>query len=449
MCRPISGEMLTAPLWRVRAWLRGGRSPDSASDVEGVADAHDDERGGFPRRCLLWRGHARSRVARRPEDIAPGDVVVVPAAYGMEGLARSGGIGGLGREQVDLWERTLESAGHPPAVRLQRSLLEPWLRCEPLRHLVELAEAASVERGELQEAIDSVLDYAPTTEEDAPAPPSWWLDILRASRAGRIERHPCHADAHRQGPVGGLILLGRATKPAKERDLFADDDDLTSVSDDEQSLAEHSKLVRNTVEKLAARCLPEELREPLIEAAIWHDCGKLDERFQMLLHHGDELAALAAKEPLAKSEWIPTTPAERRVLRESSGLPANFRHEMLSTLLAQAHAAKTTPQPFADLILHLIASHHGHARPLATFCDDPEPPSIEGQVDNVSISMSGDDRCKWFAHRLDSGLADRFWSLTRRYGWWGLAYLEAILRMGDWYASGLRMTNGSGPEAKS
>jgi CRISPR-associated endonuclease/helicase Cas3 len=437
ICRPVSGEMLTAPLWLLRSWLREpsettGR--DSGGDIEGESIRTDNGRGGSCRPFLLWRGR-RSRVARTAEEIVPGDVVVVPAAYGIKGLGTAGGIEGLGQERADLWERAIETAGRGAAVRLNRALLGPWLACESLRRLVELAEAPAVDRGDLEEAIDAVLDFEPTAE-DGPVPPEWWRDLLRAARAGRVERHP----------AGGLILFARPVKGAHEEpDLFADDDDLTCATGAEQSLDEHADLVRRTVEKLASLCLPESLCQAVTEAAYWHDAGKLDSRFQILLHQGDELAALAADGPLAKSPAVPASPAQRSTLRRASGLPENFRHEMLSVQLAMTHAGDFSDEASRDLFLHLIASHHGHARPLAPICEDPNPPSVCGKLGTHSLFLSPDARRSWIPHRIDSGLADRFWRLTRRYGWWGLAYVEAIVRFGDWYASNFRVQSGSDP----
>jgi len=438
MCRPVSGEMLTTSLRRVRTWLSNKPSgQDVGTDIEGIPDPEEDS-GGALRRCLLWRG-CHSKVVRVAEDIAPGDVVIVPAAYGIASLARPGDIEALGREQVDLWERAMEAAGRPAVVRLNRAVTYRWLTCEALRRLIELLDAPMIEREALQEAIDELLTHTPMegAEDGRERPPDWWLDLLRRVRAGHVERHP----------AGGAVLRARAVRSAtpvlEEPDLFADNDDLTCVAGMNQSLDEHSRLVRQTVEKLVALCLPESLRRVTTEAAYLHDVGKLDERFQILLHHGDELAALAAKKPLAKSASIQASPAQRRALREASGLPESFRHEMLSIQLVTAHPTPLTDRSLEDLLLHLIASHHGHARPLAPICEDPEPPPVRGMLGNHEFSLSCKKRREWIAHRVHSGLADRFWRLTRRYGWWGLAYLEAILRLGDWYASGLRDNNNS------
>jgi CRISPR-associated endonuclease/helicase Cas3 len=441
LCPPASGEMLAVPNYRLRAWLAESGAADDAADVEGVPASGEAERGGKGRRCLLWRGRDRSRVAKRADEIMPGEVVIVPAAYGMEGLGQPVAVEALGRARLDLWEPVLRSAGRPAAVRLNRAALEPWLECSPLSQLVTLAETPFWEREEIQEAIDAVLEYQLADEGGAAPPPSWWLDLLRETRSGRFEPHP----------AGGVVLFARGTANAlrtAEPDLFADDDDLTSSCARGVSLDEHSDMVKRTVEKLARHCLPEELLAVLRLAAWWHDVGKLDERFQVLLHQGDELAALSADTPLAKSASIPTSPARRRTLREASGLPQSFRHEMLSAQIAERHAPLPDDRDQADLFLHLVASHHGHVRPFAPISADLEPTAVEGRLGDTRIVLSAEERATWTPHRVDSGLADRFWRLTRRYGWWGLAYLEAVLRLGDWYASGLVIKPGSQGEAE-
>ena len=79
------------------------------------------------------------------------------------------------------------------------------------------------------------------------------------------------------------------------------------------------------------------------------------------------------------------------------------------------------------LVLHLVASHHGRCRPLAPWAPDDSPVQVTFSREGIDASVSS----RHGLERLDSGIAERFWLMVRMYGWWGLAYLETILRLAD------------------
>jgi CRISPR-associated endonuclease/helicase Cas3 len=193
------------------------------------------------------------------------------------------------------------------------------------------------------------------------------------------------------------------------------------------SLHTHLQDVSKSVEAFADALVDSSgIRQSLIDAAKAHDCGKADPRFQALLHGGDPIAAQFAPRLLAKGAARRQSPQGRRAQWARSGLPDDFRHELVSMLLARQDPEISQD----DLALHLIASHHGRCRPYAPVVED----------NGADLSYNGwrvtqQQRSTEAAHSLDSGVTSRFWKLTRRYGWWGLAYLEALLRLGDWKAS--------------
>lgn len=429
LCPPASTESLSVPLFRVRQWLSSQIIDRDMGDVEGASLPEDQADDGEEtiRPALVWAGRERSRLARRAADIRPDDLVIVPAGYGMIPMGQSEPCMAFGRDQLDLWEVARVTAGRPAALRIHRDVLEPWLDLHPIKELVTAAEDPDIDRDSLQDAIEAILTYQPSADEDPEAIHAWLIDLLRQLRSGRFERHP----------GGGLVVFERMPRSMQDAadDLFADDDDILSATGQEVSLDVHCESVKRAVEKMACRCLDDDLLGPLITAAYWHDVGKLDDRFQILLHQGDELAA-ADGSPLAKSAEIPSSPARRRSIREASGLPRGFRHEMLSLQLAQRFASLPENKDFSDLVLHLISSHHGHGRPFAPSSPDKTPPSVRGTHFGETIDLSAYDRAALRApHSLASGVSERFWSLTRKHGWWGLAYIEAIMRLGDWYGS--------------
>jgi CRISPR-associated endonuclease/helicase Cas3 len=98
-----------------------------------------------------------------------------------------------------------------------------------------------------------------------------------------------------------------------------------------------------------------------------------------------------------------------------------YRHEFGSLADARANVEFQRLAPeMRDLVLHLVAAHHGRARPHFPMEEvfDPEPGRTQADVD-----------------RLACEVPRRFARLQRKYGRWGLAYLESLLRAADWAAS--------------
>jgi CRISPR-associated endonuclease/helicase Cas3 len=202
-------------------------------------------------------------------------------------------------------------------------------------------------------------------------------------------------------------------------------DDEISRAGEAVSLKEHTADVREEAVRFAQELVPEFV-EMFGTVADFHDAGKADVRFQAMLHGGDRMAAAYSPKLLAKGAVLAGT--SFRTANERSGLPADFRHELVSL-----HFAKAGCGAHADLerILHLIGSHHGYCRPFAPLVLDPDAPDVRWGEYTICTC----ERDREAAYRLSSGVARRFWSFTRRFGWWGGAYLETVLRLGDWKAS--------------
>lgn len=99
----------------------------------------------------------------------------------------------------------------------------------------------------------------------------------------------------------------------------------------------------------------------------------------------------------------------------------DYRHEFGSVLDVHTDSDfQRLDLESQDLVLHLIAAHHGMARPHFELeqTRDPHEEDTEEAATAAAIEVPR-----------------RFARLQRKYGRWGLAYLESLLRAADWAAS--------------
>lgn len=384
---PAAAEAAQIPFVSARQWLARS-SADDYSDLEGFAQA-TDPRDRHPRPVVRWLGRADATVVTS-DLVRPGDVLVVPAGYG--GLDRYG------------WDADAR---------------------EPVVDIAE--DAAFRQRGR------AVLRFPSVNPDDFQADEALQRDAdgtgARAQIAARLLTDSGYRVLEYPGERGVVVLGARrygqdVVRGATSEEAVAAHADAASASS-RVTLEAHSAGVVREVDALLDRLqLAADLRDALGRAALWHDAGKAEPRFQVMLHGGDALAAAMADEVLAKSGMDPLDTAAWESARASAGWPTGARHEALSVALL---ASTATPQAHAALVAHLIAAHHGAARPFFR-------PFVDDLDDVAEVTIAGERARSVVAHgltRLDSGVADRFWSLVPTYGWYGLAFLEAVLRLAD------------------
>jgi CRISPR-associated endonuclease/helicase Cas3 len=218
--------------------------------------------------------------------------------------------------------------------------------------------------------------------------------------------------------------------PEVEEALTEDDD--SSFRHGEVTLQSHSRDVRDLAEAFARMLGFDDRIVADLRLAAWlHDVGKADPRFQRWLVGGSEVRAAMLGELLAKSSLPPGSRAERQLAQARAGYPHGYRHELLSLAMVERNTDILAQASDRDLVLHLVASHHGWCRPFAPLLDHPD--DFEVTLEHDGVRLSG--RTRHFKARLDGGVGGRFWLLTERYGWWGLAWLEAVMRLADHRAS--------------
>jgi CRISPR-associated endonuclease/helicase Cas3 len=180
-----------------------------------------------------------------------------------------------------------------------------------------------------------------------------------------------------------------------------DIDGETAAAKRAQLLEEHHKCAGLEMRRLATGLgLDDKLADSLVLAIELHDFGKDRERWQ-------------------RADSAPPNGVYAKTTSRGTGDLGGYRHEFGSlrdVLNPQRHhhRLQALAEPFRELALHLIAAHHGRARPFIPAIDEDERDIFGTMLPEIAFEA-----------------AQRYVRLQREWGSWGLAWLEALLRAAD------------------
>jgi CRISPR-associated endonuclease/helicase Cas3 len=186
----------------------------------------------------------------------------------------------------------------------------------------------------------------------------------------------------------------------EQRQNEAESEEGRGIARKAQLLSDHQQRVEQIAKSFAsALALPADYVTTLAVAARLHDEGKKALRWQRAFSAPDGAVYAKTKGPLKLN------------------MLGGYRHEFGSLAYVESDPGfRGLPSDLRDLALHLVATHHGGGRPLISTsgCEDAPPSALEVRAREVTL---------------------RFDQLQRRWGPWGLAWWEALLRAADQHAS--------------
>ncbi len=369
---PHPDESVEAPLWEIRKFVGD----------DDVATVRSDN-------VIEFRSAA---------DIRPGTTVLLDTTNGGYS-AQNGGWDPAASEPVDDVSRDVRFA----------SVLDGSL-------IAELIDSGALALAEIDAEVEEVIRVADLMQV------AWSGDVW-VQRGGDLDERDddivewLRSNLRLRRVRGGPVVAefdrpdgGRVDEPVIELG-----DELTTVStlsESRAALPEHLSRVGGTAEEIARRIgLSSSLASAAGLAGRLHDSGKADARFQVWI-------GAPVNQPMAKS--VPGSELQRQAW------PSGARHEATSALLASEWFRQVgVPDGIDDeLVLHLVLSHHGHGRPVLPLCDGGELP-VTWEVEGTTVRVDADLGAR------DWEQPSRFERLCRRYGPWGLALLEAVVRQAD------------------